>query len=64
MAGCFGNHPVDKRLEQQLNNWLWEHDGIICEECGREDIIDDWELDEDSNEVICPDCGWKFNLKL
>ena len=35
MAGCFGNHPVDRYLESQLNNYLNE-DILYCYVCNEQ----------------------------
>lgn len=41
MSGCFGNHPVDRHLEGQLNRHLDEEDRqqMKCEQCINYDSI-------------------------
>lgn len=56
MAGCFGNHPVDRYLERQLNKWLDEEQVYVCPNCAEEDVIDNLEVDDNDN-VVCPHCG-------
>jgi len=43
MGGCFGNHPVDRYLENQLNRHLDEEEEAIqrCEKCVHCDAIND-----------------------
>lgn len=49
MAGCFGNSPFDRAMEQQLNQYLdsceegfsedqlmWANDTPVCPRCGKE----------------------------
>lgn len=33
MAGCFGNHPFDRMMEQQLNRWLDSQAEFDCDNC-------------------------------
>ena len=63
MAGCFGNHPVDRWMEQQLNQHLGsENNNYLCEGCGFDAVDDDWDYDEIANELVCPNC--KLRVKL
>lgn len=59
MAGCFGNHPVDRWMEQQLNEYLDSHDDewFKCENCGFENNAEEWDYDDEKGELICPECG-------
>ena len=62
MAGCFGNAPEDRWMEQQLNAYLNQGGICICDGCGYSANEDDWDYDEEENVLICPECGWKFKL--
>jgi rubrerythrin len=69
MAGCFGNHPVDRYLENQLFQHLereeeefeFENDDelFICEKCGHTCSIADIEYDDIHFYDICPKCQHK-----
>lgn len=66
MAGCFGNHPYDRYLENEVDAWLesqeesdvdkitkmyyWE-----CEACE-----DSFTPDEAKDNLKCPECGDKL----
>ena len=43
MAGCFGNHPVDRWMESQLMRYLDECDANECDndECEEEECLGD-----------------------
>jgi len=57
MAGCFGNHPVDRWIEQQLHDYLNDSELLYCDRCGFESWEDDFDYDEEIEKLICPDCG-------
>jgi len=56
MAGCFGNHPFDRIMEQQLMRHLEEESKFDCDNCDGSNesyccgapIV---------SEDICSDCG-------
>ena len=50
MAGCFGNHPVDRYLENQLYRHLDETD-VHCPDCRGDNLEED-----DQGEFRCYDC--------
>ena len=54
MAGCFGNHPYDRYLERQLDEWLDSQEEGFCPNCE----ADLTELEED--DIYCPECGKKL----
>lgn len=54
MAGIFGNHPVDRWMEQQLNNYLYS--GGECDWCGFEAADDEWLYSDEHDEFVCPHC--------
>ena len=56
MAGCFGNHPFDRQMENELMRHLEEEDTFICENCGHECHIDNCEYDENAEAEQCPIC--------
>lgn len=63
MAGCFGNHPVDRWIENELFRYLDSFDEKRqCEICGFEAQDDDWDYDEETEELICPECGHRIKL--
>jgi hypothetical protein len=66
MAGCFGNHPVDRWMEQQLNNYLNDpdNDAYLCEKCGYVGNSDDWDYDEENHILLCPEKDCDFGIKL
>ena len=50
MAGCFGNHPVDRWIENQLYRWLDENcDGYRMSDCCN--------APTDTDILICMECG-------
>ena len=55
MAGCFGNHWVDRCLEQQLFQHLREEDE-------REDTPEDCKAEYDEN--ICTKCSFLTSEKV
>lgn len=64
MAGCFGNHPVDKWMEQQLYNHLnsqYEPEKYSCE-CGYEADIQECLFDADEDYIYCPKCQTKMEI--
>ena len=64
MAGCFGNHPVDRWMESQLDAYLSKYDDeqVECESCHYVSNQEEWDYDEDYNELECPNCGHRFEL--
>ena len=56
MAGCYGNDPYDRAMEQRLNRYLDDLDKISCDSCDRVFYYDDY-LNEDGKSVTCPECG-------
>ena len=63
MAGCFGNHPVDRWIEGQLNQYLNEDGGIYkCENCNFEAVDDDWNYNEENDALVCPKCGFEIKF--
>ena len=63
MAGCFGNHPVDRWVEGQLNQYLnSDTDKYKCEGCDFEAFDEDWDYDEETNELVCPNCNFRIKL--
>jgi hypothetical protein len=60
MAGCFGNHPVDRYLEKQLDEYLKqdiENDGecFLCKE------IKDLNICEKCERYYCEEHSSKYN---
>lgn len=59
MSGCFGNHPVDKWMESQVDKYCdGADDVIICKDCGKEGSLDndtDWVMLGD--DFFCPVCS-------
>jgi len=58
MAGCFGNHWVDRHLENELNQHLEDEQAFICKNCGYECDSDNCEFDETTEIEKCPKCGY------
>jgi ribosomal protein L37AE/L43A len=56
MAGCFGNHPFDRAMEQQLDRHLDELDKLEeeheCPYCGYLGTVGEF----DDNNWVCPEC--------
>lgn len=59
MAGCFGNHPFDRAMEQQLMRHLDEESSYYCEECSHKNFESDIEEDEETKQefFICSKCN-------
>lgn len=59
MSGCFGNHPFDRIMEQQLFRHLdsEDDDTCYCPDCHYKDFVEAFEYDEENNTVTCPKCG-------
>lgn len=64
MAGCFGNHPIDRWIEKQTMDYLDELDTFYCPKCGFKSSLDDEAIyyDEDRNIVVCPQCKTTVEL--
>jgi hypothetical protein len=65
MAGCFGNHPVDRMIENQLFQYLNSNcdEDTICPNCKFESSNpEDFGYDEDRNILICPKCQTEIKL--
>ena len=64
MAGIFGNHPVDRWLENELFRYLDQCDQVYCEACNFEGHIDNVEIEETEEKDfwICPKCKKKHEL--
>jgi len=63
MAGCFGNHPVDRHLEGELFRYLEEDSIYYCDYiCGFSAPEDCWEYNEEKDVLICPKCGGEIKL--
>ncbi len=62
MAGCFGNHPFDRAMEQQLNQYLdsMDDEGCYCYSC--EECIPDDDLVWYNDTPVCPHCESKLEL--
>ena len=60
MSGIFGDHPMDRYFEKQLDEYLdsREPDDIylVCDACGYGETVASDELDQ-ADELICPECG-------
>ena len=60
MAGCFGNHPVDRWMEKQLEDYLvsqGDEDTYYCEWCDADFNEESCEWQFSTNEYVCPECG-------
>lgn len=60
MAGCYGNHPFDRAMEYQLNQYLDNLDVISCINCEYlSNNENEWVYIEEEDYVLCPKCGKK-----
>ena len=60
MSGCFGNHPVDRWMENQLMQHLAEEQRAYCQGCDIEGDCDDdalFRYDEETEKLFCRKCG-------
>jgi len=66
MAGCFGNHPFDRAMEQQLMRHLKEESKYYCIECNYEHKEEDLEIEDNEDETIeyfiCQRCDAKNEI--
>lgn len=57
MAGCFGNHWVDRHIEAELMRHLNREESVYCDNCDSSYSVDKCEWNDIKEVYLCPTCG-------